>query len=209
MPILASEVLKRTAIILNDEQYVRWPVEELLDWLNDAAAETVIRRPAARGVTGTITLVEGILQSIPDGGIELMDIPRNVAGRAIRRTDRQLLDDINPDWPNMKLATAIKHYTFDERTPTTFYCYPPAQAGAQVQALYSAAPPLVTAPEDELDLSRAYIGPLVSYILYRALAKDSEYGNGAVAAAHYQAFSEALGTRNEVSGAVSPNAGSV
>lgn len=209
MTIRAGDVLSRASIVLNDEDFVRWTKEELFAWLNDAACEVVIRRPAARAVTADIELVGGTLQRLPAGGIELLDVARNVGGRSVRRTDRQLLDDIAPEWHTMKPASAIKHYTFDERTPTVFYVYPPAKEGVKVEALYSEAPPDVTADDDLLELDRAYMGPLVSYLLYRALAKDSEFANGTLAAAHFSAFTEALGTNNEVSGAVSPNVNSV
>lgn len=209
MAIRAGDVLQRAGIILNDEEFVRWTKEELFAWLNDAACEVVIRRPAARAVTTEIELVEGTLQRLPEGGLELLDVARNVGGRSVRRTDRQLLDDSAPDWHDMKPVGAIRHYTFDERTPTVFYVYPPAKAGVKVEALYSAAPPHVSADDDQLELSRAYMGPLVSYLLYRALAKDAETSNGNLAAAHFSAFSEALGTNNEVTAAVSPNVGSV
>lgn len=209
MAIRAGDVLQRAGIILNDEEFVRWTKEELFAWLNDAACEVVIRRPAARAVTGEIALAAGALQRLPEGGIELLDVVRNVGGRPVRRTDRQLLDDAAPVWPTMRQASTIKHYTFDERTPTVFYVYPPAKAGVTVEALYSEAPPAVAADDDLLQLDRAYMGPLVSYLLYRALAKDAETSNGNLAAAHFSAFSEALGTNNEVTAAVSPNVGSV
>ena len=209
MAIRAGDVLQRASIILNDEDFVRWTKDELFAWLNDAACEVVIRRPAARAVTVAITLVAGALQQLPTGGIELLDVVRNVGGRSVRRTDRQLLDDAAPDWPTMKQASAIKHYTFDERTPTVFYVYPPAKAGVTVEALYSEAPPAVAADDDLLELDRAYMGPLVSYLLYRALAKDSEFANGTLAAAHFQAFNEALGANNQMTAAASPNTASV
>lgn len=211
MAIRAGDVISRAQLVLNDSEppYVRWKQPEMFAWLNDAACEIVIRRPAARAVTGEITLVGGTLQSLPPGGLELLDVPRNVGGRSIRRTDRQVLDDTLPDWHELKQAAVVKHYTFDERTPTIFYVYPPARPGVKVQALYSEAPPTVTAEDDTLELDRAYMGPLVSYILYRALAKDSEFADGNVAAAHFQAFNEALGANNEVTAAASPNQGSV
>lgn len=211
MPIRAGDVITRAQIVLNDNSppYVRWEKPEMFGWLNDAACEVVIRRPAARAVTAALALAAGTLQSLPDGGLELLDVVRNVGGRAIRRTDRQLIDDSAPDWHSMKQASAVRHFTFDERAPKTFYVYPPAKAGVQIEALYSEAPPVVTDEDDQLDLDRAYIGPLVSYILYRALAKDSEYANGALAAAHFQAFTEALGTNNQVTAAASPNVASV
>lgn len=209
MPIRAGDVLKRASLVLNDEDFVRWEKAELFDWLNDAASEIVIRRPAARAVTGLLTLTAGSYQRLPQGGIELLDVISNEGGRSIRRTDRQLLDDAKPDWQQMRQASIIKHYTFDERTPDSFYVYPPAKAGTKLVALYSEAPPAVAAENDMVDLDRAYMGPLVSYILYRALAKDSEFANGQVAAAHLQAFMEAISVNNEVTTAVSPNAVSV
>lgn len=209
MSIPVSEILGKASIVLNDTAFVRWTKAELIGWLNDAASEVVLRRPPAHAVTENVALVAGILQRIPAGGIELMDIARNVGGNAVRRTDRQLLDDQKPDWPVMRQSSSIKHYTFDERTPTVFYVYPPAKIGAQVEMLYSAPPALVATDADTLDLDRAYLSPLVSFMLYRALAKDSEYANGQVAAAHFQAFSEALGSQNQTSLAVSPNAVSV
>lgn len=209
MAIRAGDALQRASIVLNDEEFVRWTKDELFAWLNDAACEVVIRRPAARAVTREITLAAGALQRLPDGGLELLDVVRNVSGRPVRRTDRQLLDDAAPDWPIMRQASAIKHYTFDERTPTVFYVYPPAKAGVVVEALYSEAPPAVAADDDLLELDRAYMGPLVSYLLYRALAKDSEFANGTLAAAHFQAFNEALGANNQMTAAASPNVSSV
>lgn len=214
MPIRAGDILERAAIILNDEDLVRWTSEELFTWLNDGACEVVIRRPAAHAVTAAITLDAGTFQKLPDGGLQLLDVIRNVkadgsAGRPVRRVDRRLLDDSTPTWQEMKQADIIKHFMFDEATPLTFYVYPPAKAGTKVDALHSVAPPAVAAVDDELALDRAYIGPLVSYVLYRAFSKDSEASNGNVAALHFQAFTESLDVRNGVTNAASPNARAV
>lgn len=210
MPVRAGDVIERAQIVLNDNDpaYVRWGKAELFAWLNDAASEVVIRRPSAGAVYADVPLVAGIRQAIPADGIELLDITRNVAGKPVRRTDKQLLDDQYPSWMTSK-AGVTKHYTFDERTRTTFYVYPPAVAGAQVEVLYSAPPPLVADEDDMLQMDRAYIGPLVSYILYRALSKDSEYANVQIAAAHYQAFDAAFAAFNATASAVTPNVASV
>lgn len=207
MPIPVADILSRASIVLNDEDHVRWTVGELLEWINDAAGEVVIRRPQARAQVRALTLVAGPLQSLPVGGIQVIDVVRNVPGRSISRVQRRLLDDQAPDWYDAKQADRIKHYTLEEETPTHFYVYPPAKAGTVVEAKFSEAPPAVTAQTDTLDIDRAYIGPIVSYVLYRSMAKDSEYANGAVAAAHFQAFSEALGTNNAVTTAVTAQAG--
>lgn len=206
MPIPVRDIISRAATILNDEDHVRWPIDELLNWINDGAAEIVIRRPQARARVASVDLVAGPLQSLPEGAIQLIDVVRNLPGRPVSRVSRRLLDDQDPDWYDAKPGKT-RHYTLEEETPTHFYVYPPAVADAKVEAKYSEAPPAVASENDTLDLDRAYIGPLVSYTLYRALAKDSEFANGAVAVSHFQAFTEALGTSNAVTTAVTTLAG--
>lgn len=207
MPIPVSEIIRRASTVLNDEDHVRWTLPELLDWVNDAAGEIVIRRPASGSRVARIDLVAGPLQSLPEGGNLVMDVVRNLPGRPISRVSRRLLDDQAPDWYGMRQTTRIQHYMLEEETPRQFYVYPPAAPGAAVEVKFSAAPTRVTAENQALGLDMQYIGPIVSYVLYRSLAKDSEYANGAVAAAHFQAFNEAIGVNNEATANVTRSAG--
>lgn len=207
MPIPVADILLKASTVLNDEDFVRWTKAELIGWLNDAAGEIVIRRPQARLIVETMPLAEGALQKLPEGSVQLVDVVRNMPGRSISRTSRRLLDDQVPDWYDMRPAARIKHFTLEEETPTHFYVYPPAAEDVEVEVRYSARPDHVTSESDTLDMDYAYIGPLVSYMLYRALAKDSEYANGSVAVAHFQAFNEAIGANNAITAAVTANAG--
>jgi len=215
MPIAAADLIERAGEILQDEEHVRWEVPELLRWINDAAREAIVRRPAARAVTAVVALVAGTRQAIPATGVELLDVVRNLGttgttpGRSVRRVDRQLLDDQDPDWHSAKAKSVIKHYTFDERAPKDFYVYPPAVADTKVEALYSELPPDVTDQGDTLDMGREYLNTLVEYICYRALSKDSEFANGTVAALHYQAFVDSVTDNNAQTTANSPNQNSV
>lgn len=207
MAIPVSEILEKAATVLNDSDFVRWTKDELIGWINDGAAEIVIRRPSAHAITENVALVAGVLQHLPANGIQLLDIPATADGYPVGRTERKLLDDQYPGWRRQK-AGRTKHYTYDERTATTFYVYPAAVAGAEVELFYSIPPAEVATDADTLDLDRVYLSPLISFILYRALAKDSEFANGQIAAAHLQAFEGALGTQNETAAAVSPNVAS-
>jgi len=214
MHIRAGDVLRRASVILNDEDFVRWTKPELFDWLNDTAAEIVLRRPAARAVTAVVSLVAGTFQTLPNGSLLLIDIIRNIKaddgpGRPVRRIDRQLLDDQMPTWHEMRQADIIKHFTYDEASPTTFYVYPPSKAGVKAEIMRSEAPPAVAADDDLVELDTAYMSPLVAGLLYRAYAKDSEYANAGMSISWFQAFSEALGVQNEVTNAASPNVRSV
>ncbi|AOJ09658.1 DUF6682 family protein [Burkholderia mayonis] len=215
MPIAAADLITRAGNVLQDEGHDRWQVPELLEWINDAARETIVRRPAARSVAAVLALVAGTRQELPEGGIELLDVVRNMGadgvtpGRIVRRVDRQLLDDQNPDWHAARPKSVVKHFTFDERAPRIFYVYPPAIAGAKVETLHSELPPALGTEDEALDMGAEYLNVLLSYICYRALSKDSEFANGTVAALHYQAFIDAVTDNNQQTTANSPNANSV
>lgn len=207
MPIPVSDILNKTSIILNDEDFIRWTKEELIGWLNDAAGEIVIRRPQARLIVQVMPLAQGALQKLPIEAVQLIDVVRNVPGRSISRVSRRLLDDQQPDWYDMRATKRIKHFTVEEETPTYFYVYPPASENLTVEVRYSSRPPHVQNDNESVDLDYAYIGPIISYILYRALSKDSEYANGQIAITHFQAFSEAIGVNNAMTQALTANAG--
>ena len=203
--IAVADVLARVGLILNDVDYVRWTKPELFGWINDAAGEIVIRRPPAGAKTAAITLVEGVSQSLPADSHLLMDVVRNLPnGRRITVAERHRLEESVPNWYGMKPSSAIRHYSYEDRNPQQFYVYPPAVAGAMVEAVIAAIPPKITDESASLELGAEYIGPIVSYVVYRALLKDSEYANGLVAVAHFQAFSEALGANTQVSLDASP-----
>ena len=203
--IAVADVLARVGLILNDVDYVRWTKPELFGWINDAAGEIVIRRPPAGAKTAAITLVEGVSQSLPADSHLLMDVVRNLPnGRRITVAERHRLEESVPNWYGMNPSNVIRHYSYEDRNPQQFYVYPPAVAGAMVEAVIAAIPPKITDESASLELGAEYIGPIVSYVVYRALLKDSEYANGQVAIAHFQAFSEALGTNTQVSLDASP-----
>jgi hypothetical protein len=128
-------------------------------------------------------------------------------GIPVRRTDRQLLDDTDPTWHTAKPKATIKHYTFDDRAPTIFYCYPPAMDAAKVELLYAALPDPVSEDGEAgvLAIGREYAEAVVNYVCYRCKAKDSNYGNASEAGAYYAAFTAALGEKSNADVNASPN----
>ncbi len=195
--ISMADCLKRLDYLMLDAQRKRWDVTERMLWINDAAREIVFRRPAARAITERLALEEGTLQQSSAGTAQVLSIVRNInangtPGRAISITDRQQLDDADPDW-HQATADRTLHFMVDERSPTTFHVYPPAIEGAIVETLVSKAPPEVTDPAGSIDLRAEFINAIINWALYRCHTKDSEHSNGAVAAQHYQAFTDAIG----------------
>lgn len=195
--IPVGEILRRFQTIMMDPKGVRWSIQEAIDWINDAAGEIVLRRPAARAVTEQVLLVAGTYQIASDGSAQVLDVMRNIGtsgkpGRAISIADRQQIDAVEPDW-HAKRAGPTRHYMVDERSPTSFYVYPPAQDGSMVEMLVSKPPPKVNEMGDILDLRPEFMSAILNWMMYRAHTKDSEFSQGNVAALHYQAFTDAIG----------------
>lgn len=217
MPISAQSIIRRAVETMQDNTSVRWPVAELVRYLNDGQREVVLYRPDSMVTNATVALVAGAKQAVPTNGSKLIDVIRNTAGtkRSVRMTVRNILDTQSPNWYNLTGVTEILHYMYDARDPKVFYVYPPAAStGASVEIVYSAYPTDITEPADgavysavtgNISLPDIYGNVLADYILYRAYTKDSEYaGNAQRAQAHYAAFQAALTTEMAGTTGVAP-----
>jgi hypothetical protein len=217
MPISAQSIIRRAVETMQDNTSVRWPVAELVRYLNDGQREVVLYRPDSMVTNATVALVAGAKQAVPTNGSKLIDVIRNTAGtkRSVRMTVRNILDTQSPNWYNLTGVTEILHYMYDARDPKVFYVYPPAaSSGASVEIVYSAYPADITEPADgalytavtgNISLPDIYGNVLADYILYRAYTKDSEYaGNAQRAQAHYGAFQAALTTEMAGTTGVAP-----
>ena len=129
MALTASSIIRRAVETIQDTTSVRWPVSELVRYLNDGQREVVLYRPDAMVTNASITLVAGAKQTLPSTGSKLIDIIRNTSGvkRSVRLTDRHILDSQTPSWYNLTGVTEILHYMYDPRDPKLFYVYPALQ----------------------------------------------------------------------------------
>lgn len=222
MAIPADDIIDRASKVVQDTTNVRWPVAELVQWLNDGQREVILHRPDSNPKTAVVTLKAGTRQSLKAltaegtaGGVgvtvtpaKLLDVIAVATGTgdavvrtaAIRLVQREVLDSQTAGWHAITGVTAPKHYMFDPRDPLAFYVYPPAAStGASVEVLFSAYPTDIAAPVGEvvsgsIGVADIYGNALLDYVLYRAYSKDSEYaGNAQRAQFHYQSFATSLG----------------
>ena len=219
MPIPAQQIIRRCVETLQDTTSIRWPVAELVRYLNDGQREVVLYRPDAMTTNATVTCVAGTRQTLPANGAKLIEVIRNAraAGtkRAVRMVNREILDAQMPGWHTLAGADDVLHFMYDPRDPRVFYVYPPATTNTQLDIVYAAYPTDIVEPADgslytavtgNISLPDIYGNVLQDYILYRAYTKDSEYaGNGQRAQAHYAAFANALGIEIKATVAVAPN----
>ena len=206
------DILDRAAIILQDNTNVRFPNDELLKFFNDAQKEVVLHRPDAKMVNTTYACVDGSKQTLPSAALRLIEVVRNVGGRAITQVQRRILDETLPNWHETTAGTnKIEHFVYDPADPKNFYVYPKGASGAHsLEIVYSSAPSEISVSNFSTDvqvisLDDVYANCILDYVLYRSYQKDSEFaGNAQRAMMHYQSFANALGVKTQVDGATTP-----
>ena len=207
-----TDILDRASIILQDNTNVRFPNAELLKFFNDAQKEVVLHRPDANMVNTTHALADGSKQTLPSVALRLVEVVRNVGGRAVTQVDRRILDETLPNWHESTAGTnKIEHYIYDAADPKNYYVYPKAVSGTHsLEIIYSSTPSEIsisnfTSDTTVISLDDIYANCLLDYILYRAYQKDSEFaGNAQRAMMHYQSFANALGVKTQADMAATP-----
>jgi hypothetical protein len=229
--IKAAEIFEKASILLNDAEFVRWPLAERGKWLNEAVRAIILAKPSASAKSIAFALAEGTLQKIVVSTspypFQLLDITRNIreltprlGGRAVRSTTKAMLDAAEPDWHNpneVRFQREVRQFVFDEMNPLEFYVYPGNDGNGTVEAVVSFLPAVI-APAQGADvekieswdidtgLDEPYSPPLLDYLLYRCQMKDDSGANAGRATAHYQQFATAVGLKIQVEKAASPNA---
>ncbi|GHC72640.1 hypothetical protein GCM10007320_08650 [Pseudorhodoferax aquiterrae] len=204
--MLASHVIAEAAKLLNDLGHVRWSLADKLSWLNAGQRQIVAVRPDANAVKADRALVAGVEQSLPAGGTKLLDVIRNVGGRAVTLISRDQMTALNAGWFEARPSRVIQHYFFDANDPKSFLVYPPAETGAAVRILYAALPHDCTDADDSaIALDDIYEGPLIDWICYRAWSVDGDApGDAGRAANALSTFMQALGVKTQADQSTQP-----
>lgn len=208
---IALDIMERAAKTLQDPEYVRWTKPEMLEWLSEAQV-AIARTPGAYSKVKIIPLVEGTKQSIPEDGWSLLTVTRNfdledVPLTPVRLVTRSLLDAVVPTWHLERPEQLVENYVYDDRFPKQFFVYPPNDGSGQVEVIYMGIPVALTDEKQELELDDTFVPALVSYVLFRAFSKESDYSSGAQSAAQYfQAYSSELVAAMQARGQTTPNA---
>ena len=208
--MLAAYPIRLARDALQDEDGVYWTLDNLIDYLNAATYALASLRPDSKSVTESVALVAGTKQAVPSSGVRLLNITRNMGvggttpGKTITLAQANSFNLTRPDWHTDATKTIVRHYIFDNRTPKSYYVWPPIPSTpvVQVEIVYAQEPvavPLTTdtpaydATDSELDVSGNYLNPLLEFMLYRAYNKDAETANGALGNQHLAQFYGLLG----------------
>lgn len=209
--ILVNDILFRASTLLLDinPQFTRWTQQELVHWVNDAQRAIAKYMPHACSRVDVLRLSAGTKQSIeqigqgnviPGSGSSatsvhgsmVLDVVRNMGangstpGRAIRRIDRETLDQADPNWHTAVGKTPIREWSFDPRNPRVFYVNPPVPSASSwwAEVAYLANPAEVSAGST-ISIDDKYADDILNYVMARSHMKDAEFAGNAQAAATF------------------------
>lgn len=189
MTTTAQSVIQEAQTTLVDTAGNRWPASELVRHLNDMQRAIQGVRWDATATSAALTLVAGVLQTLPATAAGLIEITNLTAGTkaAVRQTRRELLDAIDPAWRAASQTATIVHYIYDPRHPKRFEVYPPALNGTQLDGIVSAYPTDVGAPSGDgkayttvsgnISLADEFKNALYHLVCWRAYLKAAEFAN--------------------------------
>ena len=207
--ITTDDVLNRVSTLLQDVERIRWTKEMLSGFFNDGQKEIVRIKPDANVIEGTAQLAKGVIQSLPEGGVQLFDVVSNIddsgnQGKTVRLVDKRHMDSENPGWPLDPPSSTVTHYMFNEVNPRKFYVYPPQpETDRGLLSIVYYAVPADVAPVSGDDnpsytdssLDPVYMNPLIDFIMSRAYAIDADFAaNASLGRYYYNNFLSALKT---------------
>lgn len=198
--ILASVLIGRvSAALLNDSNKVRFTEPHLLAFLNEGQRVIAAIDTSAYTALQNIVLAAGTKQAVPATARALVRPLRNMGangttiGNAITMVTDRVLDVLLPNWHTGAQSADIKHVIYDVRRKETFWTYPPAIAGTQIEVELSLFPTDIAANQAIL-LDDSFEAPLMNYMLARSYEKDAEYaGAPALVAQYYERMATQLG----------------
>lgn len=207
MATTSASVIERALETLNDDTTtpVRWTKAKLLTWLNDGQRQIVKYKPDANVLTAAVQLAAGTKQALPAGGLQLVDITRNMGsdgskpGRAIRKIGKAVLDSERPDWHSDAPKPVVQHYVFDIRNPKVFFVWPPQPVSNThyIEEVYSATPPDATLGGN-ITIDDIYATDLYHYILHCAYSKDAEHAaNAGLSDKYLTLFAQGIGKMDQ------------
>lgn len=163
-------------IQLGDVDKTTWTEPVLRSAFNQALSLLLLARPDAAAKKLIHVCVAGTEQVLPAGYSRLLKVVRNVTGssntpgRAIRMVSIHDLDKADPNWHATPATTTAYEYVFDEQNPTTFWLYPPVQAGTKVQIEASQSPDPITDLSTAFPVDPVFAQPLKELMLYLILS---------------------------------------
>lgn len=201
--VIAQSIIDKAQQTLQDETGVQWTEAELFGYLNDGQRAIVVLKPQAYIKHTTPQLAAGARQTVPADGHAFAQAQCNMGtdgvtpGAVINNVSKADLDLSYPGWRAATASATVRDAMADPNDPTIFWVSPPQPTVSRgyIELSYGAVPADVAAIGSAITLNDIYAIALQTYVVARALAKETEAADPAKAERYHNLFSQQLGIR--------------
>ncbi len=127
-------------------------------------------------------LAAGTKQTVPTGGLGLIDITHNLGtdgstpGEGIQFVDPATMNDLNPDWRTDTAVATVQNYIYNPKDPLNYEVYPqqPGSSQGHVNIIYSITPADPATIAAAITLADIYEPVIIDIMLSLAYAVSSD-----------------------------------
>lgn len=174
----------------NDSVAYRNSDNDLLLMVNRALKRVAMLRPDLYTTIGTITLVAGVLQTVPNKG-RIMEVFGVTGGNATPEVNRETLDTTVPGWRSATAGTTV-NWCRHSRDNDKFFVSPPSNGTGTLDAEYTISPSTL-ALADPIPLAEIFEPVVVDITVAEVEWADDENVLNQRAEAFYKRAQAALG----------------
>jgi hypothetical protein len=170
----------------------------MLGWVNQTLKRMSVLRPDLFSFIGDIpTTANTVLQSCPSDSLRLVEIFQIKNGDAVTEVNRDVLDQMYPNWVNEAAGTPV-NFMRHVRNPNKFFLYPRPSTGVVLVGEYAQVPPAYTIAQAIALLPDAYLPIAVDGVVFLAESVDNEHVNSGRAKLFQDSFAQTLATGLQV-----------
>lgn len=189
-----QDVITEVRQLIQDEDApYRYTDAFLLGKVNQALKRIAVLRPDLFAYVGTMTCTaDAVIQSAPSDSIRVIEVYSIVGGNALTETNREVLDQNAPGWPNVA-AAAAQNWMRNVRNPNKFYIYPKAPAAQDLNIEYAQTPTDYALTDTILLIPDGYFPVVVDASVFLVESVDNENVTSGRAQLFHDSFMRMLG----------------
>ncbi len=170
----------------------------MLGWVNQTLKRMSVLRPDLFSFIGDIpTVANTVLQSCPPDSLRLVEIFQIKNGDAVTEVNRDVLDQMYPNWVNEAAGTPV-NFMRHVCSPNKFFLYPRPSTGVVLIGEYAQVPPTYTLNQAIALLPDSYLPVAVDGVVFLAESVDNEHVNSGRAKLFQDSFAQTLATGLQV-----------
>lgn len=176
MPTLTgNDLVARARVTLLDPTPGKtWTDALFLILINSMLRKLALVKNDIYAVTGSVSLVAGVEQALPEGGVLVMKGQRNVtSGKPVAIVSEQLLREEQRWSQPATQETDVREYCVDPRDPTRFLVNPPNNGTGALRMLYGSTPAIASLAT-VIPIPDIYETPLHYLLVAEAYQADTE-----------------------------------